>query len=89
MMEEVEEYEEAFYNEDPNEMADALADLIWFAIGTALFHGLDLRPVMDEVHKSNMSKSPNPKSWKNCDKGPNFKKPNIAKALHDGDLSDV
>jgi predicted HAD superfamily Cof-like phosphohydrolase len=89
MFEEVEEYQEAFYKEDLPEMGDALADLIWFAIGAALLHGIDLRPVMDEVHKSNMTKSPDPNDYKNCIKGPDFKKPDLKVAFAKGQVRHV
>jgi len=89
MMEEVEEYAEAMYDRDIVEMADGLADLIYFAIGTALYHGIDLRTVMDEVHKSNMTKTPDSQNYKNCVKGPDFKKPNIVKALREGKVRRV
>ncbi|WP_406698535.1 hypothetical protein V5E97_06600 [Singulisphaera sp. Ch08] len=39
------------------EVADGLADLIYVAIGTAVAFGIDLRPVWDEVHGSNMAKA--------------------------------
>lgn len=38
-------------------MADALADLIYVAIGTAITYGIDLRPVWEEVHRTNMAKT--------------------------------
>ncbi|NIQ95452.1 MAG: nucleoside triphosphate pyrophosphohydrolase family protein, partial [Desulfuromonadales bacterium] len=36
--------------------ADALADLIYVAIGAAITYGIDLRPVWEEVHRTNMAK---------------------------------
>lgn len=38
------------------EVADALADLMYFVIGTALYYGIDLEAVFTEVHRSNMAK---------------------------------
>ena len=89
LKEEVKEFEESWHKQDVIEMADALGDLIYYAIGIALVYRIDLRPVMDEIHKSNMTKTPDPSDCKNCIKGPSFKKPNIALALHEGDLTDV
>ena len=37
-------------------MADALADIVYVAYGTAISFGLDLDMLLDEVHRSNMSK---------------------------------
>ena len=37
-------------------IADALADIVYVAYGTALTYGIDLDAVLHEVHRSNMSK---------------------------------
>jgi predicted HAD superfamily Cof-like phosphohydrolase len=37
-------------------IADALADIVYVAYGTALTYGIDLDSVLQEVHRSNMSK---------------------------------
>jgi predicted HAD superfamily Cof-like phosphohydrolase len=39
-------------------IADALADLLYVVYGTGVSHGLDLEPVFNEVHRSNMTKTP-------------------------------
>jgi predicted HAD superfamily Cof-like phosphohydrolase len=41
---------------DPAAIADALADVVYVAYGTALTYGIDLDAVLREVHRSNMSK---------------------------------
>jgi len=46
----------ALARRDLPETADALADLIYVLVGTALSFGIDLRPVWEEVHRSNMAK---------------------------------
>lgn len=54
-----EEFEEYMVAEDENdlvEIADALADIIYIACGTAASYGIDLDEVFKEVHRSNMAK---------------------------------
>lgn len=41
---------------DPVKVADALADLLYVVYGTANVMGLDMDPIWDEVHRSNMTK---------------------------------
>jgi predicted HAD superfamily Cof-like phosphohydrolase len=59
---EIEEYGELIRaaNIDHNlpETADAIVDLIYVLIGRAVAYGIDLRPLWDEVHRSNMAKAP-------------------------------
>lgn len=54
--EEFVEYTEAEDNDDIVEIADALADIIYIACGTAISYGIDLNAVFKEVHRSNMAK---------------------------------
>jgi predicted HAD superfamily Cof-like phosphohydrolase len=54
--EEFEELGEAHTARDLPEIADALADIIYVAAGMAVTYGIDLRPVFDAVHASNMAK---------------------------------
>lgn len=56
MLEELQEYRDAAEAGDLVEVADALADLMYVALGTAVAHGIDLEPIFDIVHDSNMSK---------------------------------
>jgi predicted HAD superfamily Cof-like phosphohydrolase len=39
------------------EMADALGDLLYATYGAAVACGIDLAPVFEEIHRSNMSKT--------------------------------
>ena len=41
---------------DVVEAVDGLADLIYVALGTAVSFGVDLGPIFDEVHRTNMAK---------------------------------
>ena len=54
--EEVGEFVAASEGGDLNGIADALADIVYVAYGTALTYGIDLDAVLHEVHRSNMSK---------------------------------
>ena len=54
--EELAEFEEAMHNDDMAGMADALVDLVYVAIGTAIMMGLPWQRLWDEVQRSNMEK---------------------------------
>jgi predicted HAD superfamily Cof-like phosphohydrolase len=54
--EEVAELRNAGERGDLVAAADALGDLLYVVYGTAEAYGIDLEPVFDEIHRSNMSK---------------------------------
>lgn len=54
--EEVREYHEAVGARDIVEVADALGDIIYIAVGTALEFGIPLDAVWAAIHRSNMAK---------------------------------
>jgi len=56
LSEEFEEYRNAEYYSDIVEIADALADIIYIACGTAVSYGIPLDEIFNEVHRSNMAK---------------------------------
>jgi predicted HAD superfamily Cof-like phosphohydrolase len=56
MLEELDEYAVAVTNRDIVEIADSLGYLLYVVLGTAVEHGLDLEPILAEIHRSNMSK---------------------------------
>ena len=56
LIEEVNEYCNAEYADDLVEIADALADIIYIACGTAVSYGIPLDKLFAEVHRSNMAK---------------------------------
>lgn len=56
LTEEYEEYMNAEFDDDLIEVADALADIIYIACGTAVAYGIPLDKVFAEVHRSNMAK---------------------------------
>ncbi|NBO99565.1 MAG: hypothetical protein EBU90_05490 [Proteobacteria bacterium] len=90
MKEENEEYMEAASKEDPVEIADALGDMLYILLGTAIEHGMQdyLADVFHEIHRSNMSKmDENGKPILREDgkilKGPNYFRPNIKQILYE------
>ena len=56
LREEFTEYMDAEHTDDIVEIADALADIIYIACGTAVAYGIPLDDVFAEVHRSNMAK---------------------------------
>lgn len=54
--EELGELREAINAKDIVKVADALGDLLYVVYGAALRFGMDLQPVFDEIHRSNMTK---------------------------------
>lgn len=50
------EYIEASNKQSIVGVADALADLLYVIMGAALTWGIDMEPIFDEVHRSNMTK---------------------------------
>lgn len=56
LREEVEEFADATERRDLVAVADALADVVYVAYGSAVTYGIDLDAVVREVHRSNMSK---------------------------------
>lgn len=56
LQEEVGEFVEASEKRDLIAIADALADVVYVAYGSAITYGIDLDAVIREVHRANMSK---------------------------------
>jgi NTP pyrophosphatase (non-canonical NTP hydrolase) len=52
---ELDELQEAFAHQDVVVVAKELADLLYVVYGTAISCGIDMAPVLQEVHRSNMS----------------------------------
>lgn len=79
---------EAQAKRDFVEVADALADMLYIIHGTALEYGIPLDAVVEEVHRSNMSKldehrKPIVREDGKIMKGPNYFKPDIARVLRE------
>jgi predicted HAD superfamily Cof-like phosphohydrolase len=78
--EELAEFRNAGEAQDPVEIADALADLLYVVYGAAVTYGIDLDPVFREIHRANMSKC-DPVVVRRPDgkilKGPNYQPPDV------------
>jgi len=88
MHEENEEYLQAVKDNNLEEVADALGDMLYILCGTILDHGMQykIEEVFDEIHRSNMSKldkngQPLYREDGKVIKGPNYFKPNIGEIL--------
>lgn len=80
MKEEVEEYLEGVKNNDLENIANELADILYGVYGTILEHGLQdkIDKIFEEVHRSHMSKDYH--QYKMV-KGKKYFKPNLKKIL--------
>ena len=54
--EELEELTQAVANDDLVRIADGLGDLLYVVYGAGLAFGIDLEPILAEIHRSNMTK---------------------------------
>jgi len=84
--EELDELKVAIKNDDLIEVADALADILYVTYGAAAAYGIDIDPVFQEVHDSNMSKlgtdgQPIYNEQGKVMKGPGYFHPNIPVVL--------
>ena len=88
MAEENVEYLEACTSDNKEEIADAIGDMLYILMGTALEHGMQdyLERVFSEIHRSNMSKmGEDGRAIRREDgkilKGPNYFRPNVKQIL--------
>lgn len=84
--EEVAELRVAAQAGDLTGIADALADIVYVAYGSAHVYGIDLDAVLDEVHASNMTKlGADGQPVRRVDgkvlKGPGYRAPDVAAVL--------
>lgn len=83
--EEVEELRAAVSKNDIVSIADALADIVYVACGTAVTYGIPFDRVFAEVHRSNMTKFGPDGPYLRADgkimKGPDYEPPDIAGCL--------
>lgn len=78
--EEVSELHEAVEQGDIVKLADAIADITYVAVGTAVAYGIPFDAIFAEVHRSNMTKVNTPAEAKLV-KGPGYEPPRIAEIL--------
>lgn len=81
LLEELQEYVDAVRAGDLVEVADGITDLAYIVLGTAVSHGIDLQPLLDEVHRSNMTKDHDRDNINKPVKGERFERPRIAELL--------
>ena len=92
--EEVDELRAAVAEGDVVAIADALADIVYIACGTAHAYGIDLDAVVAEVHRSNMTKlgadgRPVYRPDGKVLKGPSYEPPQVAAVLGLGERRTV
>lgn len=75
LLEEVSELFTAIYRKDKVQIADGLADVLYLVIGTCGMLGIPIDKVLEEVHRSNMTKDVG------AVKGSNYESPRIREIL--------
>lgn len=79
--EELGEMTKAWSGRDVVGIADGLADLLYVVLGTAVAAGIDIGPILAEVHRSNMTKDPANGVVLHPHKGPTYSPPNLVPLL--------
>lgn len=80
LAEEVRELDEALAERDIVKIADAIGDIAFVLVGTAVTYGIPFDAVLAEVYRSNMTKDNTPDEAKLV-KGPGYEPPRIAGLL--------
>ena len=88
--EEYSEFKAAHDSEDLVELADAICDLVYVLVGTAVSYGIPFDKCFAEVQRSNMSKlgedgKPIVREDGKILKGPNFTPPDLEKIIYGQD----
>jgi len=74
---EVKELEKGIMNVNIVEIADALGDILYVVLGTAVAHGIEMSDIFYEIHKSNMTKEPSRVTDGKAIKGMWYETPNL------------
>lgn len=56
MQEELDELHTAMLYRNLPEIADAIGDLLYVVLGTAVSHGIEMTPIFESIHRANMAK---------------------------------
>ena len=83
VLEEVGELVEAMEARDEVATLDAIVDLIYVAVGTAVAFGLPLAEAFDEIHRSNMTKTIQRDRPDHPGKGKGYSAPNLIQLLNE------
>lgn len=81
IVEEVSELMTALTDGDEVTLLDALVDLLYVTVGTAVTYGLPLAEGFNEVHRSNMTKSVEQSRPGHPGKGDGYSPPNLSSLL--------
>ena len=77
----VEELLYALDTKDIVKVADGIADSIYVLLGTALAFGIDMEPIWNEIHKTNMAKESSGDQVKKVIKPEGWQPPDIVELL--------
>jgi predicted HAD superfamily Cof-like phosphohydrolase len=79
--EEVGELGDALDERNMVKIADGLADIVYVVFGTAYTYGIPLNAVLEEVHRSNMTKDFGGDGPRKARKGSEYQPPDVAAVL--------
>jgi len=84
IVEEAAEVVTALQTRDYVGLAKELSDIEYVTLGTAVEAGIDLDAVFEEVHRSNMTKTPAKDAGGKVQKGPDYEPPDLERVLRHG-----
>jgi len=81
IIQEAAEFVDAAREKDLVGMVDALGDLLYVVYGTAVSLGVDMEPVFEEIHESNMTKAGGLSAGGKMGKGKGYIPPKVEEVL--------